>query len=159
MRTAIILAAAILANSIGSVCLSKGMKQFPANSQILDRAGLASAGWNVLSNPWIIIGVLFLLIFLATYMTALSLADLSFVLPATAPGYILTAILSRVFLHELISPWRWAGTLFIVLGTWLVARTYSSPASGSKTGMPTSEESYEQVFANAVTNNLEEGSN
>lgn len=129
MKTAIVLSVAVVANSVGSVFLSYGMKTFPA----LDATGpawLFQATAQVLSNPWIIVGILLLITFLAAYMAALSWADLSFVLPATAPGYILTAILSRVFLEEQISPLRWAGTILIVAGTWLVARTYS-PYSAS----------------------------
>jgi len=124
MKTPLVLSVAVVANSVGSVCLSRGMKTF----QTPDAAGLAwlfDAAAQVLSNPWIIVGILLLIVFLSSYMAALSWADLSFVLPATAPGYILTAILSRVFLEEQISPLRWAGTILIVAGTWLVARTYS----------------------------------
>ena len=124
MKTPVVLSVAVVANSVGSVCLSRGMKTFPS----LDATGadwLLQAAALVLSNPWIVVGIILLIVFLALYMAALSWADLSFVLPATAPGYILTAILSRVFLQEEISPLRWAGTILIVAGTWLVARTYS----------------------------------
>ena len=125
MKTAVVLSVAVLANSLGSVCLGKGMKNFPA----LEASGamwLFQAAVQVILNPWIILGVFLLLIFLAAYLAALSWADLSFVLPATAPGYILTAIFSRIFLHEDISPMRWAGTVLIVVGTCLVARTHSA---------------------------------
>ena len=125
MKTVVVLSVAVLANSLGSVCLGKGMKNFPT----LEAAGamwLLQASVQVVLNPWIITGVFLLLIFLAAYLAALSWADLSFVLPATAPGYILTAIFSRIFLHEEISPLRWAGTVLIVLGTCLVARTHSA---------------------------------
>jgi len=124
MKTPIVLSLAVVANSAGSVCLARGMKSFP----ILEASGAAwlfEAAAQVLSNPWIIIGIMLLMVFLSAYMAALSWADLSFVLPATAPGYVLTAILSRIFLEEQISPLRWAGTILIVAGTWLVARTYS----------------------------------
>jgi len=124
MKTAIVLSVAVVANSVGSVCLSRGMRTFPSP----DASGIAwlfQAALQVFTNPWILVGIILLLIFLAAFLTALSWADLSFVLPATAPGYILTAILSRLFLQEEISPLRWAGTILIVAGTWLVARTYS----------------------------------
>ena len=134
MKPPVVLSVAVVANSVGSVCLARGMKTFPA----LDSTGAAwlfDAAALVLSNPWIIVGILLLIIFLSAYMAALSWADLSFVLPATAPGYVLTAILSRVFLEEQISPLRWAGTILIVAGTWLVARTYS-PGSAASTASP-----------------------
>ncbi|MGH9782891.1 MAG: EamA family transporter [Terriglobia bacterium] len=125
MKTPVVLSVAVVANSVGSVCLARGMKTFEA-PEAAGAAWLLQAAAQVVSNPWIILGVFLLIIFLASYMAALSWADLSFVLPATAPGYILTAILARIFLQEEISPLRWAGTVLIVTGTWLVARTYSA---------------------------------
>ena len=126
MKTPVVLSVAVVANSVGSVCLSKGMKTFRA-PEAEGVAWLLQAAGQVLSNPWVIVGVFLLIVFLACYMAALSWADLRFVLPATAPGYILTAILARIFLQEEISPLRWAGTVLIVTGTWLVARTYAVP--------------------------------
>jgi drug/metabolite transporter (DMT)-like permease len=78
--------------------------------------------FNAFIDPWIILGILFLAGFFYSYLTALSWADLTFVLPATAFGYVVTAFLSRVFLHETVSPWRWAGVLLITCGVGLVAR-------------------------------------
>ena len=128
MKTAVVLSIAVVANSVGSVFLSHGMKNFSA-PEAAGPAWFLDAAAQVLSNPWIIFGILLLIVFLSLYMAALSWADLSFVLPATAPGYILTAILSRVFLDEQISPLRWAGTVLIVVGTFIVARTYTPHVS------------------------------
>ena len=130
MKTPVVLSVAVVANSVGSVCLSKGMKTFQA-PDAAGAAWLLQAAAQVVSNPWVIVGVFLLIVFLACYMAALSWADLSFVLPATAPGYILTAILARIFLQEEISPLRWAGTVLIVTGTWLVARTYSAQSAAA----------------------------
>jgi hypothetical protein len=58
----------------------------------------------------------------ASYLTALSWADLTFVLPATAFGNIIVAFLSRFWLHETISPSRWAGIALITLGVGFVAQ-------------------------------------
>ena len=62
-----------------------------------------------------------LLGFFASYLTALSWADLTFVLPSTAFGYIVVAFLARFWLHEPITPYRWAGILLIVCGVGFVA--------------------------------------
>jgi len=53
-------------------------------------------------------------------MAMLSWADLTYVLPVTAVGYVISAILGRMFLNEQITAARWAGTLLIVTGTILV---------------------------------------
>jgi uncharacterized membrane protein len=128
MKTAVVLAVAVLANSFGNLCLSIGMKQI-GSARPLGVAWIVGTGFHVVSNDWMILGVFLLLIFLAAYLTALSWADLSFVLPATAPAYLINAGLSKYYLHESISLTRWAGTVLIVTGTWLVARTYTGTPS------------------------------
>jgi drug/metabolite transporter (DMT)-like permease len=73
-------------------------------------------------TPWIALGILLLIGFFASYLTALSWADLTFVLPATAFGYVIIALLARFWLHESISLERWAGIVLIALGVGFVAQ-------------------------------------
>jgi drug/metabolite transporter (DMT)-like permease len=73
------------------------------------------------ANPWVAIGILFLLGFFATYTNALSWADLTYVMPATALGYVLLALVARFVLHEHISPLRWIGIALITAGVGFVA--------------------------------------
>ena len=54
-------------------------------------------------TPWIAAGIALLIGFFASYLTALSWADLTFVLPATAFGNVIVALLARFWLHEPIS--------------------------------------------------------
>jgi drug/metabolite transporter (DMT)-like permease len=58
---------------------------------------------------------------MSSYMTALSFADLTFVLPATAVSYVIMTLLSIFWLHEHVSLQRWAGIGLIVIGVGLVA--------------------------------------
>ena len=74
-------------------------------------------------DPWVTLGVALLIVWLLARMALLSWADLSYVLPVTAIGYVATALMGRFFLHEQVTPQRWAGTLLIVLGIGFVART------------------------------------
>ena len=73
-------------------------------------------------TPWIIAGIALLICFFASYLTALSWADLTYVLPATAFGNVIVALLSRFWLHEPISLYRWAGIVLITLGVGFVAQ-------------------------------------
>ncbi|MFC5862951.1 EamA family transporter [Acidicapsa dinghuensis] len=73
-------------------------------------------------TPWIAAGIALLIGFFASYLTALSWADLTFVLPATAFGNVIVALLSRFWLHESISPTRWAGIALITIGVGFVAQ-------------------------------------
>lgn len=112
----LILLAVMLTASVGDTLLSHGMAQVgPVSLQHLGM--LLSA----LKNPWVICGILMLLGFFASYLTALSWADLTFVLPSTAFGYVVVALLSHFWLHEHISVYRWAGILLIVCGVGFVA--------------------------------------
>jgi uncharacterized membrane protein len=59
----------------------------------------------------------------------LSRADLSYVLPVTALGYVLNAIAGRYLLAESITVERWAGTVLIVIGAALAGSTKPSTAA------------------------------
>ena len=96
--------------------LSHGMKQ--TGSISLNH--LQGVIYAVL-NPWVAIGILLLLAFFATYMTALSWADLTYVLPATSLGYVMLALVARFVLHEHVSPLRWLGIALITGGVGFVA--------------------------------------
>jgi drug/metabolite transporter (DMT)-like permease len=126
-RRYLVLAAVMLSASLGDTFLGRGMKDFGPVS-IHHLGSLVHA----VANPWVISGILLLLCFFASYLTALSWADLTFVLPSTAFGYVVVALLSKFWLHEHISPYRWAGILLIVLGVGFVTQgpsyTDHSPA-------------------------------
>jgi drug/metabolite transporter (DMT)-like permease len=96
-----------------------------------------------LRNPWIITGILCLLGFFASYLTALSWADLTFVLPSTAFGYVVVALLSKFWLHETITLYRWVGILLIVCGVGFVANgpslTEHKPQHASGEAAPADE--------------------
>ena len=101
----------------GDVMLKRGM---------MDLGPVTRQNWphifSALMDPWILLGIGCLIGFFYSYLTALSWADLTFVLPATAFGYVVIALWSRFFLHENISPWRWTGVLLISCGVALVTR-------------------------------------
>ena len=61
-------------------------------------------------------------------MALLSLADLSFVLPVTAVGYVISTVLAHIFLNEQVSLERWIGTGLIFLGTAVVGFTLRGSA-------------------------------
>jgi drug/metabolite transporter (DMT)-like permease len=80
-------------------------------------------------NPWVACGIFLLLAFFASYMTALSFADLTYVLPATSLSYVLVALIARFGFHETVSPARWLGIALITAGVGFVAAgPSSSPA-------------------------------
>ena len=54
------------------------------------------------------------------FLALVSVADLSFAVPATAASYVLQTILARRLLHEAISPARWAGVVLVTGGVFLL---------------------------------------
>ena len=101
---------------LGDACLSRGMNLLPAISMAHPLSLIAAV-----FTPWIIAGIALLIGFFASYLTALSWADLTYVMPSTALGYVFMALLAHFWLHESISPQRWAGVLLITLGAAFVA--------------------------------------
>lgn len=116
-RRYMVLLVVVLGSTLGDVYLSRGMKQI---SQItVDHwRGLVLAA----TNPWIILGTLLLIAFFASYLSALSWADLSYIMLVTALGNVLTALLARFMLHESIPFARWTGILLITFGVAFVGR-------------------------------------
>ncbi|HEY6765987.1 MAG TPA: EamA family transporter [Candidatus Sulfotelmatobacter sp.] len=129
-RKYLVLAGVTVFAPAGDTLLSLGMKQ-TGNISIHHLQSVIFA----LANPWVVLGILLLLGFFASYTTALSWADLTYVLPATSLGYVMLAFVARFWLHEQVSPLRWAGIALISGGVGFVAGgpalTLHEPHDGS----------------------------
>ncbi len=110
------LAAVVFTASFGDALLSRGMTQIGP----VDLHHLLLL-FHALSNLNVVLGIVLLIGFFASYMSALSWADLTFVMPATAFGNVVIALLSRFFLHEHLSLSRWIGILLITSAVGFVA--------------------------------------
>lgn len=117
LRRYLVLVVVIFTTPLGDFFLSLGMKDIGPVS-LSHLSVLISAVWT----PKILIGIALLIGYFASYLTALSWADLTYVLPATAMGNVVVALLAKFFLHEEISLSRWAGILLITAGVGFVAR-------------------------------------
>lgn len=109
----------VVANSFGNLFLALGMKQLPAFAAGSALPYLAAFA----GNPWIIAGVAVLAAWMYAQLSMLTWSDLSYVMPVTASGYVLTAFLSIYVLGESVSLRRWAGIALISFGVLLVAET------------------------------------
>jgi drug/metabolite transporter (DMT)-like permease len=117
LRRYVVLGVVTLASAFGDTFLAIGMKRLGPVSLTHPDALLSA-----LRTPWVVSGVLLLLVWTACYLTALSWADLTFVLPATSLAYVAVAVLSRFWLHEQISPARWLGIALITAGVGFVTQ-------------------------------------
>ena len=76
--------------SAGNSAMAMGMKQIP------ERMSLNPALYlHAMLNPFVAMGIAALILSLLTRMALLSLADLSFVLPVTAIGYVIAVFLGK----------------------------------------------------------------
>jgi len=116
VRKYLVLLAIVIFGATGDALLSRGMKEV-GEIHLNDWHELIYA----IGNPWVLGGIVLLLGFFASYLTALSWADLTYVLPATAIGYVVLALIAKFYLHEHISLMRWAGILLITAGVGFVA--------------------------------------
>ena len=115
-RKYLVLAGVTVFAAAGDSMLSHGMKQV-GNISLHHLQGIILA----VLNPWVAVGIVLLLAFFASYMNALSWADLTYVLPATSLGYVLLALVAKFALHEQVSPLRWIGIALISGGVGFVA--------------------------------------
>jgi uncharacterized membrane protein len=121
LKTVVVTLVVILANMIGNFSLTWGMHK--TGPGVFD----SPLGYiTALFDPWVALGVGLLLLWMLSQMALLSWADLSYVLPVTAAGYVLAAIAGRLFLQERITLARWAGVALIMTGVVLVGRTAHS---------------------------------
>jgi drug/metabolite transporter (DMT)-like permease len=116
VRKYFVLLAIVIFGATGDTLLSRGMKEV-GEIHLNDWHQLIYA----IGNPWVLGGIVLLLGFFASYLSALSWADLTYVLPATAIGYVVLALIAKFYLHEHISLMRWAGILLITAGVGFVA--------------------------------------
>jgi drug/metabolite transporter (DMT)-like permease len=115
-RKYLVLAGITVFSTAGDSLLARGMKDLGGVS-LHNFSGLLLA----ILNPWVTLGILFLIAFFSCYMSALSWADLTYVLPATSLGYVLVALIAHFSFHEEISPTRWFGIALIAAGVGFVA--------------------------------------
>jgi ceramide glucosyltransferase len=109
----------IAGSSLGEILSAKGMQQV-GDVSFRPRALLRSIG-RMISTPYLFAGVGCLAISFFSFISLLSYADLSFVVPLTAVGYITNTVGARFFLKERISKERWLGTLLVAFGVALIS--------------------------------------
>ena len=112
VRKHFVLLLLVILQVFGDVWLSRGMRQVGAVTTF-NLANLAAIGLRILTNPWIVLGVTFLIGSLVLYLIALSRLDLSYVLPMTAAKFVLSAFFAWLVLREGVSTMRWFGISLI----------------------------------------------
>lgn len=116
-RRYLVLAFVSVSAPLGDTFLDVGMKRIGPVS-----LAHMTTLFHAVSTPWVASGIVLLIGFFASYLTALSWADLTFVLPATSFGNVIVALLARFWRHEQISLSRWIGIFLITAAVGFVTR-------------------------------------
>ena len=126
-KTLVMVLLMVVCANTGDLMLARGMKQI--GNVDISVPGLRHALLSTIQSGSIWIGILFLIGFTLCYMTAVSWADYSFVMPAGAFGYAVQTFLAIVVLHETVNAKRWFGVIVICIGVLLVGQTKPSTTS------------------------------
>jgi uncharacterized membrane protein len=121
IKTLVMVCAMVVCANAGDLLLKRAMLQIGAVE--LSVPGVSHAFYMTLTSGTLWVAIFFLSGFMLSYMTVLSWADYSYVMPAGAMGYALLTLLAVVFLHEVVSPRRWVGVALICVGVLLVGQT------------------------------------
>ena len=132
----LILIAGLVLEAIGVVLLSRGLKDIGDLEKVSVSEVLRVAKAGV-THPKILMGVAFEAGFFGILMFLLSRADVSVVWPLTSLGFVITALAARFYLHENVTPLRWAGVGLIVLGAGLVSWSDHRPRNVGSGGEST----------------------
>lgn len=119
MLTAFMVFLVVLSNSAGDVFITRGIKKTGDLSLVSPREIFKTAK-KILTNRDFQLGVFFLAVSFFSFISVLSWADVSLVVPATSIVNVITVLGARFVLKEEVSAMRWAGTLLVCCGVALV---------------------------------------
>ncbi len=138
----LILLIGLVFEAAGVVFLKKGITQVGEIKQIsaAEIIRVVKAG---VTNPSVLLGVLFEALFFVCLLVLLAESDVSFLWPLTALSFVMTTFAAIIFLSEKVSSVRWAGVVFIVIGAALIsysehAKPKPSPPAAALDPGPTS---------------------
>ena len=114
------IAVIVAATTVGEVLQALGMRR---HGEIHDfRPGALGRALALMTrNRFVIASVVAMAISFFAYMGLLTLADLSFAVPATAITYVFETVLAKYVLKERVNWLRWAGASLVICGVALVS--------------------------------------
>ena len=115
MRTAIVLAIVIFSGTAGDILVSRTMKGIGEVKDFSPRA-LLRLGFHVARRPVFWSGIFLAAVAFFSFLALLSWAPVSFVVPATALGYVVGTLAARFFLGETVDLARWIGVVLLCVG-------------------------------------------
>jgi drug/metabolite transporter (DMT)-like permease len=117
---ALLVALVVIPGTIGDLLNSAGMKR---HGEITDWSprGLLRLGFDLVQNPYIMIGIPAMALSFFALMSLLSASNLSIAVPLTASSYVLETALAKYILKEEVDWHRWAGAALVAVGVFLLS--------------------------------------
>jgi drug/metabolite transporter (DMT)-like permease len=109
----------VVAGTGGELCVSRAMKVV-GEAQSFHPAEIVKVILRALRVPWMWLGVAMMATAFFALLGALSMYNVSFVVPVTALSYVAGAVGGVTFLSERVSPQRWLGVALVAIGVTLV---------------------------------------
>lgn len=130
IRLLLILLGGLVLEALGVVLLGRGLKEIGGVSPVT----AAEFGRLVLKgicNRNILAGTALEAAYFGCLLHLMARADVSFIWPVTALGFLFTTIAARFWLHEQVSPLRWFGVMLIVAGAAVITYTEKNKPKGA----------------------------
>ena len=139
----LILLVGLVFESTGVVLLKKGMSRMGEvnMTSVAELVRVVKAG---ATNPQILLGVFFEALFFVSLLVLMSKSDISLLWPLTGLSFVFATFAAMWFLHERVSPLRWAGVLLIMLGAGLISyseQAKAKPPAAASSPAPSSHAS------------------
>jgi bacterial/archaeal transporter family protein len=123
----------VVAGSLGDILCAKGMSESGEHLDELRPSWLIHTIRYIFSHRLVIFGVICDAIAFFSLLGLLSVAQLSYAVPATALGFIVDTLGARFFLGEHVHWKRWLGVVFVALGVLLTVQSGPHQALANST--------------------------
>lgn len=118
-----LIAAVVFSSTAGDVLSAQAMQKIGDFGKLRERVGIGGVIVAVLRSCRFLLAIVFMAISFFTLMMALSWADVSLVVPATAALTFLTnAVAAKIFLYENVDRRRWIAAVFVAAGVALLSQ-------------------------------------
>lgn len=119
MSPLVALWASILIGAVGQIALKRAVTAKPAAAGPGGPSGLIA----LIVSPWLWTYAACFASATGLWLLALSTLNISYAFPLLSVGYVVVAVLAKLFLGESVPARRWAGIAIISLGVILIARS------------------------------------
>lgn len=110
----------VISTTVGDLLQSLEMKRHGEIDALTPR-GIAAQLNAIARRPLLLWAIGCMAVSFFAFMLLLSIADLSFAVPATAASYVVETLLAKLILKEHVDSFRWAGTVLVAAGVAILA--------------------------------------